>query len=191
MSVMKLNDVGTLTADGRTLEVHKVAFGTFAGTVYRLAVLQNRESSALDTGDQGGGWDNQRFKAVWQATESSVAPCITRVVGDVSRTTTDFMSSRRVSTLHVRSRANSRRLISLNARRLFLPPELVTYVLVHELCHTKYLNHSPSFWRLVESYLPEYRQFDRQLRNGGECMPGWLTASCGRTDGKLRCQQEP
>jgi predicted metal-dependent hydrolase len=70
--------------------------------------------------------------------------------------------------------------ISLNARLLFLPPELVTYVLVHELCHTKHLNHSPKFWRLVEYYLPDYRRFDRELRNGGRYMPGWLTASCNQ-----------
>jgi predicted metal-dependent hydrolase len=68
---------------------------------------------------------------------------------------------------------SSQRLISLNARLLFLPPELVTYVLVHELCHTEYLNHSLKFWRLVESYLPDYRQCDRQLRDG-RWMPGWL-----------------
>jgi predicted metal-dependent hydrolase len=80
---------------------------------------------------------------------------------------------------------SSRRLISLNARLLFLPPELVTYVLVHELCHTKHLNHSPRFWRLVESYLPDYRRLDRQLRNGSRWMPGWLTASCGAKAGKL------
>ena len=80
---------------------------------------------------------------------------------------------------------SSRRLISLNARLLFLPPELVTYVLVHELCHTKHLNHSPRFWRLVESYLPDYRQLDRQLRNGNRWMPGWLTVSCGAKAGKL------
>jgi predicted metal-dependent hydrolase len=70
---------------------------------------------------------------------------------------------------------SSLRLISLNARLLFLPPELVTYVLVHELCHTKHLNHSPRFWRLVESYLPDYRRCDRQLRDG-RWMPGWLVS---------------
>jgi predicted metal-dependent hydrolase len=69
---------------------------------------------------------------------------------------------------------SSRRSISLNARLLFLPPDLVTYILVHELCHTKHLNHSPVFWRLVASYLPDYRQFDRQLRGADRWMPKWL-----------------
>jgi predicted metal-dependent hydrolase len=69
---------------------------------------------------------------------------------------------------------SSRRSISLNARLLFLPAELVTYVLVHELCHTKHLNHSPKFWQLVEFHLPDYRQFNRQLRDAGRYMPGWL-----------------
>jgi predicted metal-dependent hydrolase len=73
---------------------------------------------------------------------------------------------------------SSRHLISLNARLLFLPPDLVTYVLVHELCHTQHLNHSSRFWGLVESYLPDYRQRDRRLRNGDHFMPRWLTAPC-------------
>jgi hypothetical protein len=80
---------------------------------------------------------------------------------------------------------SSRHLISLNARLLFLSPDLVTYVLVHELCHTKHLNHSPRFWRLAESYLPDYRHLDRQLRNGSRWVPGWLTVSCGAKFGKL------
>jgi len=75
---------------------------------------------------------------------------------------------------------SSRRLISLNARLLFLPPNLVTYVLLHELCHTEHLNHSQKFWRSVESYLPDYRKLDRQLRDCGRYIPGWLTTSSDR-----------
>jgi predicted metal-dependent hydrolase len=59
---------------------------------------------------------------------------------------------------------------------LFLPPELFTYVLVHELCHIRHLNHSPNFWRLVASYLPDYRRIDRQLRGADRWMPKWLTS---------------
>ena len=77
---------------------------------------------------------------------------------------------------------SSRRSISLNARLLFLPSDLVTYVLVHELCHTKHLNHSPMFWRLLASYLPDYRQFDRQLRSADHWMPKWLIFTGGKPE---------
>jgi predicted metal-dependent hydrolase len=77
---------------------------------------------------------------------------------------------------------SSRRSISLNARLLFLPPDLVTYVLVHELCHTKHLNHSLMFWRLLASYLPDYRQLDRQLRGGDQWMPKWLIFAGGKPE---------
>ena len=46
--------------------------------------------------------------------------------------------------------------ISLNARLLYKPYEFVRYVLIHELCHLEELNHSPRFWRLVESFVPDY-----------------------------------
>ena len=36
-----------------------------------------------------------------------------------------------------------------------------------------------------KAFLPDYRQLDRQLRNGSRWMPGWLTASCGVKAGKL------
>lgn len=40
--------------------------------------------------------------------------------------------------------------IRLNWRLLLLPPEIIEYVMIHELCHTQYHNHSADFWLLVE-----------------------------------------
>lgn len=54
--------------------------------------------------------------------------------------------------------------ISINQKLLFLPEQLVTYIFVHELCHTIQLNHSKKFWSLVERVLPDYCEFDKQIR---------------------------
>jgi predicted metal-dependent hydrolase len=64
--------------------------------------------------------------------------------------------------------------ISLNARLLLLPPPLVEYVLVHELCHTRQLNHSPTFWRLVARHDPTYAAHRRELRAAGRRLPAWV-----------------
>lgn len=63
--------------------------------------------------------------------------------------------------------------INLSARLIFLPPELVRYVLIHELCHTKHLNHSASFWRLVASLEPAYRDREAVLHRTEHLVPGW------------------
>jgi hypothetical protein len=55
MSIVGWGEVIDVTAELGEVEVRKVPFGTFAGTLNRLVVLQNGNYSALDTGDQGGG----------------------------------------------------------------------------------------------------------------------------------------
>jgi len=61
--------------------------------------------------------------------------------------------------------------ISLNYKLLFLKPNLVRYVLIHELCHTIHLNHSQAFWSLVEQFDPDYKVHKRELNQVGEFIP--------------------
>lgn len=57
--------------------------------------------------------------------------------------------------------------LSFNYKILFLPVELQEYIVVHELCHLKEMNHSSKFWRLVESFLPDYVVRRKALRKIG------------------------
>ncbi len=47
--------------------------------------------------------------------------------------------------------------LNFNNRLLFVPEELVDYVVVHQLAHRKEMNHSNAFWNVVEKYMPDIR----------------------------------
>ena len=57
--------------------------------------------------------------------------------------------------------------LNFNCLLLLAPPEILDYVIVHELCHRKEMNHSPRFWAEVERVLPDYRQAKRWLKERG------------------------
>jgi predicted metal-dependent hydrolase len=64
--------------------------------------------------------------------------------------------------------------ISLNAKLLFLPPRLVRYVLLHELCHTVEPNHSSAFWDLCGCREPQTEALRKELRRAWTLVPGWI-----------------
>ena len=68
---------------------------------------------------------------------------------------------------------SSRGRINLNQTLLFLPAHAVRYLLVHELCHTRHMNHSASFWRLVTELMPDYQQHENNLRAATRTLPLW------------------
>lgn len=66
------------------------------------------------------------------------------------------------------------RTISLNVCLLFLDSEIVRYLMIHELCHTREMNHSVRFWSLVAQHEPNYRAQDRALLGGWRQVPWWM-----------------
>jgi predicted metal-dependent hydrolase len=66
--------------------------------------------------------------------------------------------------------------ISLNACLMFQAPEVVNYLLIHELAHTRHMNHSRRFWRLVGSFEPCWRELDAALARGWREVPAWALA---------------
>ena len=64
--------------------------------------------------------------------------------------------------------------LNFNCLLALVPSEVLDYVVVHELCHRKELNHSERFWKEVERVLPEYRACRAWLRENGTALVGRL-----------------
>lgn len=88
-------------------------------------------------------------------------------------------SATRVTVRRQRTRwgsCTSKGAVSLNESLAFLPAQLVRHVLVHELAHTRRLDHSSAFWAHVETYDAAWREHRRALRDGWRFVPPWFTA---------------
>ncbi|MBI5450688.1 MAG: M48 family metallopeptidase [Gammaproteobacteria bacterium] len=66
--------------------------------------------------------------------------------------------------------------ISLNRSLLFLAPELVHYLFIHELCHTRVMSHSARYWREVARFAPDYRDRERALHHAVDQVPLWASS---------------
>ncbi len=73
--------------------------------------------------------------------------------------------------------------VSLNLKLLFVPPELVRHVMLHELCHTVHMDHSRAFRALLTRYEPDSREMEKAVRNAGLFVPPWLEAPEWRPPG--------
>ena len=58
-------------------------------------------------------------------------------------------------------------MMSFNWRLLLAPPEILDYVVEHEVCHLEVMDHSPRFWRLLASRSPDWRAHSAWLRRYG------------------------
>jgi len=64
--------------------------------------------------------------------------------------------------------------LNFNALLLLSPPRVLDYVVVHELCHRKEMNHSARFWAEVASVIPDWKEQRSWLRQNGQSLMGRL-----------------
>ena len=57
--------------------------------------------------------------------------------------------------------------LNFNCLLMLAPPEVRDYVVIHELCHRKEMNHSDRFWKLVETLCPDYKIHRKWLKQNG------------------------
>ncbi len=79
----------------------------------------------------------------------------------------DGVQYNRITIRNTRTRwgsCSSQRNLNFHYGLLFLPDDLRDYVIVHELCHLREMNHAPAFWALVAQYIPDYRMRRATLR---------------------------
>ena len=66
--------------------------------------------------------------------------------------------------------------LNFNCLLMDAPPEVLDYVVVHELCHRLHMDHSPAFWADVARVLPDYEKRRRWLRENGPALIRRMTS---------------
>ena len=77
-------------------------------------------------------------------------------------------SYNKISIRNSRSRwgsCSAKKNINFNYKIIFLPEDLLDYIVVHELCHLGEMNHSKRFWNLVEKTTPDYREMRKKIKS--------------------------
>ena len=57
--------------------------------------------------------------------------------------------------------------LNFNCLLMLTPPEVIDSIVVHELCHRKHMNHSAKFYAEIQRVMPEYRQYQKWLKENG------------------------
>ncbi|HDQ16617.1 MAG TPA: M48 family peptidase [Candidatus Vogelbacteria bacterium] len=60
---------------------------------------------------------------------------------------------------------SSKKNLNFNYRLIFLPEKFLDYVVIHELCHLREMNHGPAFWALVAKTRPDYLEIKKKMKS--------------------------
>lgn len=54
--------------------------------------------------------------------------------------------------------------VTISYKLIYYSKDAIKYVILHELCHIKYMNHSKDFWDLVANYMPNYKEIKKEFK---------------------------
>lgn len=74
--------------------------------------------------------------------------------------------------------------LNFNCLLMLAPPEVLDYVVVHELCHRKQMNHSKAFWSEVEKVFPDYKKSIKWLKEEGSQIM-YMVTELGKIPGDI------
>jgi len=161
-----LPDVIELRAVGETWPVHYVATdATGVRAVAKGGILEVRGNI-----DDADACLAALVRWLDRASRDLLIPMLASVAADAGVT----YASARVR--HQRSRwgsCSSRATISLNRSLVFVPEHLVVALMLHELAHTRVLNHSARFWAELATLDPQHEVHRAQLRDAAVLVPAW------------------
>jgi len=151
----------------------------YLGAEYRLRLVtgdhgplvtrdDRRLNVVLPAGVSGGLRSDMAREAVFEWYRFHAEMAIDRAMPAYCRKLGILPPCYRVKNLRRRwGSCTARNLLSFNAKIAMAPLPQLEYVLAHELCHVKIKDHSPRFWALVESVMPDYNAAKKALRKDG------------------------
>jgi predicted metal-dependent hydrolase len=156
-----------LAACGRSWRVH------LAGGKERLRVQVSTAGLLILSGDASDGGRVRMALRAWLAERAReyLAPALAACAHEM------HSAYRRIEIRWQRTRwgsCSTRGTISLNGCLLFQRPPVLRYLLVHELAHTRHMNHSDAFWADVARFCPEHARLDAELLDGWRRVPSWV-----------------
>ncbi len=120
----------------------------------------------------------ERQKLTVPLTETELKQLVKNAREDLSRRCS-FWASRigvtygRISIRHQKGRwgsCSARGNLNFNCLLMLAPESVRDYVVVHELCHRRHMNHSPAFWQALEQAYPGWREAKAWLKQNGEAL---------------------
>ena len=113
------------------------------------------------------GWYSSQAKQVFPERASQYYPLVSKLAGEMGK---EIFPVNRIVVRNQKTRwgrCSSKGNLNFNWRLLMAPAKVLDYVVVHELCHLAYLDHSKQFWQMVAAVLPDCRERRNWLKTHG------------------------